>query len=52
MRNKTDIVILLKESMNYEYLSHELLNKINESRTLYTILHILVQTSTDKNTID
>ena len=34
---------------NYGYLLHELVNKIKESRILYIIVHILLQTLTDGN---
>ena len=38
--------------MNYEYLLHEVVNKIKESRILYIILLISLHTSSDKNAID
>ena len=37
---------------NYGYSLHEFVNKIKESRLLYIILHILLQTLTDENAID
>ena len=43
MANKTDIVIVLKSENIYEYLLHELFNKIRKSRTLYITLEILFQ---------
>ena len=38
--------------MNYEYLLHEVVNKIKESRILYIILLISLHTSSDKNALD
>ena len=43
MASKTDIVIVLKSENIYEYLLHELFNKIRKSRTLYITLEILFQ---------
>ena len=43
---------LKKDNINYEYLLHELVNKIQASRVLYINLHVLLHTSTDTNAID
>lgn len=42
MANKTGILIILKNTANYEYLLHELFNKMKESKILYIILHNLL----------
>ena len=42
MANKTGILIILKNTANYEYLLHELFNKMKESKILYIIPHNLL----------
>ena len=42
MANKTGVLIILKNTANYEYLLHELFNKMKESKILYIILHNLL----------
>ena len=40
--NKIGILIVLKNTANYEYLLHELFNKMKESKILYIIRHNLL----------